>query len=55
MKTSVGYKLGKKAINKVTNKALNKGVDALFGTGSKRKNSKSSDSIAKTIIKGLFK
>ena len=46
---------GSKAGNKVLNKALNKGVDALFGSGSSKKKSSSSDSIAKTIIKGLFK
>ena len=53
-KNSVGYKVAKKAGNKVLNKALNKGVDALFG-GSSSSKKKASDSVAKTILKSLFK
>ncbi len=54
IKNSPLYKVGNKAKNKIVNKALNKGIDALFGT-SKSSKKTSNDSIAKTILKSLFK
>ena len=58
MKSSPIYKLGKKAGNKVVNKALTKGVNALFGEtkGSKKKKDNSiGETLAKSVLKNLFK
>ena len=57
-KNSIGYKLGKKAVDKTVNKALNKGVKALFGETTKSNKKKSSsvgETLAKEVIKNLFK
>ncbi len=57
-KNSIGYKLGKKAVDKTVNTALNKGVKALFGGTSKSKKKSSSsvgETLAKKVIKNLFK
>ena len=54
-KNSIGYKVLKKGGNKILNRALNKGVDALFGDSKKSSKKKSSDGIGETIAKGLFK
>ncbi len=54
-KKAVGNVL-KKGGNKVINKALNKGVNALFGETKSSKKKKSSDnSIGETVVKGLLK
>ncbi len=53
-KNSLGYKVLKKGGNKILNKALNKGVDALFG-GSSSKKKKSSSSVGDTILKSIIK
>ena len=55
-KNSVGYKLGKKVSNKVVNKALTKGVNALFGEGSKKSSKKKTDDgLGSTLAKGIIK
>ena len=54
-KNSLGYKVLKKGGNKILNKALNKGVDALFGTSSSKKSKKSDSDLGSTIAKGLLK
>lgn len=54
-KNSIGYKVLKKGGNKVLNKALNKGVDALFGDTKGKGKKKNSDSVGETIAKGLLK
>jgi len=55
IKNSPVTKVAKKAGNKVLNKVLNKGVNALFGDSKTSSKKKSSNSVGETIAKGLMK